>query len=42
MRTYDTRTALARFRARSDLDEDQAMALAREELKAVRAGRRAA
>jgi hypothetical protein len=42
VRTYDIRTVLGRIRSRSDLDEDQAMALAREELKAVRAGRRAA
>jgi hypothetical protein len=42
VRTYDIRTVLARIRSRSDLDEDQAIALAREELKAVRAGRRAA
>jgi hypothetical protein len=42
VRAYDVRSVLARIRARADLDEDQAMALAREELKAVRAARRAA
>lgn len=42
VRAYDIRTVLARIHSRSDLDEDQAMALAREELKAVRAARRAA
>ena len=42
VRAYDIRTVLARIRSRSDLDEDQAMALAGEELKAVRAARRAA
>jgi hypothetical protein len=42
VRAYDVRSVLARIRARSNLDEDQAMALAREELAAVRAARRAA
>lgn len=42
VRAYHMRALLARIRSRSDLDEDQAMALAREELKAVRAARRAA
>lgn len=42
VRAYDLRALLARLQAKSDLDEDQAMALAREELKAARAARRAA
>jgi hypothetical protein len=42
LRAYDLRALLARLQAQSDLDADQAMALAREELKAVRAARRAA
>jgi predicted transcriptional regulator len=42
VRAYDVRSVLARIRARSDLDDDQPMALAREELAAVRAARRAA
>lgn len=42
LRAYDLRALLARLQAQSDLDDDQAMALAREELKAVRAARRAA
>jgi hypothetical protein len=36
---YDRRALLARLGAKSDLDEDQAMALAREELKAARTAR---
>lgn len=42
IRAYDLRTLLARIRERSDLDEDQALALAREELQAARAERDAA
>jgi hypothetical protein len=42
IRAYDLRSLVARIRARSDLDEDAAMALVREELRAVRAGRGAA
>jgi hypothetical protein len=42
LRAYDLRALLARLQASSDLDEDQAMALAREELKAARAARRIA
>lgn len=42
LRAYDLRALLARLQAQSDLDDDEAMALAREELKAVRATRRAA
>jgi hypothetical protein len=41
VRAYDLRALLARLQAKSDLDEDQAMALAREELKAARTARRA-
>lgn len=37
IRAYDLRALIARIRARSDLDEDQAMALVREELHAARA-----
>lgn len=40
VRAYDLRALLAALQARSDLDDDQAMALAREELRAVRAARR--
>ena len=36
IRAYDLRSLLAQIRERSDLDEDQALALAREELKAAR------
>jgi hypothetical protein len=36
---YDLRALIARIRERSDLDEDQAMALVREELRAARAER---
>jgi hypothetical protein len=39
IRAYDLRSLLAQIRERSDLDEDQAMALAREELQAARAER---
>lgn len=42
VRAMDLRALLARLQAQSDLDEDQAMTLAREELKAARAARRAA
>ena len=42
VRAYDLRALLARLQAQSDLDDDEAMALAREELKAVRTARRAA
>lgn len=42
LRAYDLRALLARLQSQSDLDDDAAMALAREELKAVRAARRAA
>jgi hypothetical protein len=42
IRAYDLRTLLTQIRERSDLDEDQALALAREELKAARAERDAA
>jgi len=39
IRAYDLRSIIARVRERSDLDEDQAMALVREELRAARAER---
>lgn len=39
IRAYDLRSLLAQIRERSDLDEDQALALAREELQAARAKR---
>ena len=42
IRAYDLRSLLAQIRERSDLDEDQALALAREELQAARAERDAA
>ena len=42
IRAYDLRALLAQIRERSDLDEDQALALARAELKAARAERDAA
>ena len=42
VRAFDLRALLARLQAASDLDEDQAMALTREELHAVRSARRAA
>jgi hypothetical protein len=41
VRGYDLRALLRRLRAASELDDDQAMALAREELKAARSARRA-
>lgn len=39
IRAYALRSLLAQIRERSDLDEDQALALAREELQAARAER---
>ncbi len=39
IRAYDLRSLLAQIRERSDLGEDQALALAREELEAARAER---
>jgi Ribbon-helix-helix protein, copG family len=42
VRSYDLRSLLARLRARSDLDEDQAMELVRTELQAARTERDAA
>jgi hypothetical protein len=42
IRAYDLRSLATRIRARSDLDEDAAMALVREELHAARAEREAA
>jgi hypothetical protein len=39
IRAYDLRALIARIRERSDLDEEQATALAREELQAARAER---
>jgi hypothetical protein len=39
IRAYELRSLLAQIRERSDLDEDEAMARAREELKAARAER---
>jgi phosphopantetheine adenylyltransferase len=39
IRAYDLRALVARIRERSDLDEEQAMALAREELLAARTER---
>lgn len=42
IRAYDLRALLAQIRERSDLDEHQALALAREELQAARAERDAA
>ena len=42
VRAYDLRALLARFQMKSDLNEDRAMTLAREELKAARTARRAA
>jgi hypothetical protein len=39
IRAYDLRSLVARIRERSDLDEDRAMALVREELHAARAER---
>jgi hypothetical protein len=40
VRAFDLRALLARIRSRSNLDEDAAMALVREELKAARADAR--
>jgi hypothetical protein len=42
LRAYDLRSLVAQIRTRSDLDEDAAMALVREELHAARAERDAA
>jgi hypothetical protein len=42
IRAFDLRALLARLQVQSDLDEDRAMTLAREELQAARAARRAA
>jgi len=42
VRAYDLRALLARLQSQSDLDDDEAIALAREELKAARTARRAA
>jgi hypothetical protein len=39
IRAYDVRSLIARVRERSDLDEEDAMALVREELRAARAER---
>jgi hypothetical protein len=39
IRAYDPRSLLAQIRERSDLDEDRALAIAREELEAARAER---
>ena len=39
IRAYDLRSLLAQIRERSDLNEAQALALAREELQAARAER---
>jgi len=39
IRAYDLRLLVARIRARSDLEEDAAMALVREEMQAARAER---
>jgi hypothetical protein len=41
VRAYDLRSLVATTRGRSDLDEDAAMQLAREELRAARAERAA-
>jgi hypothetical protein len=41
VRAYDLRALLRRLHAASELDDDQAIALAREELKAARPARRA-
>ncbi|HEX4116329.1 MAG TPA: hypothetical protein VHY18_10690 [Solirubrobacteraceae bacterium] len=41
IRAYDLRSLVARIRARSNLDEDAAMALVREELQIARAERAA-
>jgi hypothetical protein len=42
IRAYDLRSLVARIRERSDLDEDAAQALVREELHAARSERHAA
>jgi hypothetical protein len=42
IRAYDLRSLITRIRERSDLDEDAAIALVREELHAARAERDAA
>jgi hypothetical protein len=42
IRAYDLRSLIARIRERSDLDEDAALALVREELHAARSERNAA
>ncbi|HTX11810.1 MAG TPA: hypothetical protein VME22_24525 [Solirubrobacteraceae bacterium] len=39
LRAYDLRALLRRLQAASELDDDQAMALAREELRAARSAR---
>ena len=39
VRAMDLRTLLASLQAKSDLDDDQAMSLAREELRAARTAR---
>lgn len=41
VRAYDLRALLRRLQAASELDDDRAMALAREELRAARSARRA-
>ena len=41
VRAYDLRALLRRLQAASELDGDQAMAVAREELKGARSARRA-
>ena len=41
LRAYDLRAVLRRLQATSELDDEQAMALAREELRAARSARRA-
>ncbi|HEU0316478.1 MAG TPA: hypothetical protein VFR49_04055 [Solirubrobacteraceae bacterium] len=42
IRAYDLRSLIARIRERSDLDEEAALALVREELHAARSEREAA
>ncbi|HUA07136.1 MAG TPA: ribbon-helix-helix protein, CopG family [Solirubrobacteraceae bacterium] len=41
VRAYDLRALLRRLQAASELDDDQALAFAREELRAARSARRA-
>ena len=41
LRVYDLRALLRRLQTASELDDDQALALAREELRAARSARRA-